>query len=48
MSRLFESRPGDDGLPGPERRLAVLALILGTLMAVVDTCLLYTSPSPRD
>ncbi len=37
MSRLFETRPGDDGLPGPERRLAVLALILGTLMAVVDT-----------
>ncbi|TDR50652.1 DHA2 family multidrug resistance protein-like MFS transporter [Halomonas ventosae] len=37
MSRLFDSRPGDDGLPGPERRLAVLALILGTLMAVVDT-----------
>ncbi|WP_163577901.1 MFS transporter [Halomonas faecis] len=37
MSRLFESRPGDDGLPGPERRLAVLALVLGTLMAVVDT-----------
>ncbi|MDR5900649.1 MFS transporter [Halomonas icarae] len=37
MSRLFETRPDDDGLPGPERRLAVLALILGTLMAVVDT-----------
>ncbi len=37
MSRLFATRPGDDGLPGPERRLAVLALILGTLMAVVDT-----------
>ncbi|MGL6249686.1 MAG: MFS transporter, partial [Billgrantia desiderata] len=36
MSRLFSTRPGDDGLPGPERRLAVLALILGTLMAVVD------------
>jgi len=37
MSRLFATQPGDDGLPGPERRLAVLALILGTLMAVVDT-----------
>ena len=36
MSRLFTTRPGDDGLPGPERRLAVLALVLGTLMAVVD------------
>lgn len=37
MSRLFSTRPGDDGLPGPERRLAVLALVLGTTMAVVDT-----------
>lgn len=37
MSRLFSTRPGDDGLPGPERRLAVLALILGTLVSVVDT-----------
>ncbi|RDB44871.1 MFS transporter [Halomonas sp. DQ26W] len=40
MSRLFETRPGDDGLPGPERRLAVLALVLGTLMAVVDTTMI--------
>ncbi|WP_290792942.1 MFS transporter [Halomonas sp.] len=40
MSRLFETRPDDDGLPGPERRLAVLALILGTLMAVVDTTMI--------
>jgi DHA2 family multidrug resistance protein-like MFS transporter len=37
MSRLFETLPGDDGLPGRERRLAVTALILGTSMAVVDT-----------
>ncbi|MFG6138357.1 MFS transporter [Halomonas sp. B23F22_10] len=36
MSRLFSNRPGDDGLPGAERRLAVLALILGTTMAVMD------------
>ncbi|QFT86324.1 Multidrug resistance protein stp [Halomonas sp. THAF12] len=36
MSRLFSNRPGDDGLPGSERRLAVLALILGTTMAVMD------------
>lgn len=36
MSRLFETRPGDDGLPGPQRRIAVGALILGTLMAVLD------------
>ncbi|MBB3191181.1 MFS transporter [Halomonas cerina] len=40
MSRLFETRPGDDGLPGPERRLAVLALILGTLMSVVDATMI--------
>ncbi|MGR4069965.1 MFS transporter [Billgrantia sp. C5P2] len=40
MSRLFSTRPGDDGLPGPERRLAVLALILGTLMAVVDVTMI--------
>lgn len=40
MSRLFSTRPGDDGLPGPERRLAVLALILGTTMAVVDTTMI--------
>lgn len=40
MSRLFTTRPGDDGLPGPERRLAVLALILGTLMAVVDVTMI--------
>ena len=36
MSRLFSTRDGDDGLPGPERRLAVVALVLGTLMAVVE------------
>lgn len=36
MSRLFETRPGDDGLPGPQRRIAVWVLILGTLMAVLD------------
>ncbi|WP_136247288.1 MFS transporter [Halomonas borealis] len=36
MSRLFSNRPGDDGLPGSERRLAVLALVLGTTMSVMD------------
>ncbi|SDF78897.1 MFS transporter, DHA2 family, multidrug resistance protein [Onishia taeanensis] len=36
MSRLFETRPEDDGLPGPQRRLAMLVLVLGTLMAVLD------------
>ncbi|GHC24703.1 MFS transporter [Aidingimonas halophila] len=40
MSRLFETRPGDDGLPGPERRLAVLVLVLGTLLAVIDTTMI--------
>ncbi|MDN6297590.1 MAG: MFS transporter [Halomonas sp.] len=38
--RLFETRDGDDGLPGPERFLAVLALVSGTLMAVVDTTMI--------
>ncbi|WP_075880859.1 MFS transporter [Vreelandella massiliensis] len=38
--RLFATRAGDDGLPGPERLLAVLALISGTLMAVVDTTMI--------
>lgn len=40
MSRLFATREGDDGLPGPERRLAVLALIFGTTMAVVDATMI--------
>ncbi|GGX97815.1 MFS transporter [Litchfieldella qijiaojingensis] len=38
--RLFETRPHDDGLPGPERRIAVLVLVLGTLMAVIDTTMI--------
>lgn len=38
--RLFEARLGDDGLPGAQRLLAVLALITGTLMAVVDTTMI--------
>jgi len=36
VSRLFSDEPGDDGLPGAERRLAVVVLIVGTLMAVLD------------
>lgn len=36
LKRLFETRPGDDGLPGPQRKLALLVLVLGTLMAVLD------------
>ncbi|WP_186764485.1 MFS transporter [Pistricoccus aurantiacus] len=40
MSRLFETRRDDDGLPGPERRLAVLALVSGTLMAVIDNTMI--------
>jgi len=34
--RLFETRPGDTGLPGPQRRWALLVLVMGTLMAVFD------------
>ncbi|PAU75906.1 MFS transporter [Halomonas salipaludis] len=40
MSRLFETRPDDDGLPGRERRIAVLAVMVGTLMAVIDTTMI--------
>ena len=35
-ARLFSDVPNDDGLPGAERRWAVLVLIVGTLMAVLD------------
>ncbi|SDM11506.1 MFS transporter, DHA2 family, multidrug resistance protein [Franzmannia pantelleriensis] len=40
MSRLFETRPDDDGLPGRERRIAVLVVVVGTLMAVIDTTMI--------
>ncbi len=46
MSRLFATREGDDGLPGPERRLAVLALIFGTTMAVVDATMINLALLP--
>lgn len=36
LSRLFETRPDDEGLPGPQRKLAMLVLVMGTLMAVLD------------
>lgn len=36
LKRLFEEREGDDGLPGRERKLALLAMITGTQMAVLD------------
>ncbi|SDV49148.1 MFS transporter [Chitinasiproducens palmae] len=36
MKHLFTDRPGDEGLPGSERRLAAAALILGTMIAVLD------------
>ncbi|WP_027965992.1 MFS transporter [Halomonas halocynthiae] len=39
-SRLFTDREGDVGLPGSERRLAVLALVLGTSMAVIDATMI--------
>lgn len=33
---LFTDLPGDDGLPGPQRRLALLALMTATAMTVLD------------
>lgn len=46
---LFETREGDDGLPGRERLLAVFALVSGTLMAVIDTTMINLAlPSIAD
>ena len=37
------------GIHGRTRWLALIVLCFGVLMIVLDTtCLLYTSPSPRD
>lgn len=36
LKRLFEERPGDQGLVGLQRRLATLVVVLATLMAVLD------------
>jgi len=33
---LFADLPGDDGLPGPQRRLAMIALMTATAMTVLD------------
>ena len=33
---LFADKPGDEGLPGPERRLAMIAVMTTTTMAVLD------------
>lgn len=33
---LFSDLPGDEGLPGPERRLAMIAVMTATTMAVLD------------
>ncbi len=33
---LFSDEPGDEGLPGPERRLAMTAVMTATTMAVLD------------
>lgn len=40
MSRLFSDREGDDGLPSADRRLAVVALTLSTLMSVIDVTMI--------
>ncbi len=36
MPQLFESRPEDEGLPGPQRKLAITVVMTGTTMAVLD------------
>src|SRR5207253_2185907 len=36
MSRLFGDLEGDDGLPGAQRRVAIIVMILGTGMTVLD------------
>ncbi|WP_311969392.1 MFS transporter [Pseudomonas baltica] len=36
MTELFADRPEDDGLPGAERRLAMIAIMTATAMAVLD------------
>ena len=36
MSKLFGDLPGDDGLPGATRRVAIIVMILGTSMTVLD------------
>ncbi len=33
---LFSDKPGDEGLPGAERRLAMIAVMITTTMAVFD------------
>jgi DHA2 family multidrug resistance protein-like MFS transporter len=37
MRRLFEDLPGDDGMRDRERRLVMLAVIIATVMAVLDS-----------
>jgi MFS transporter, DHA2 family, multidrug resistance protein len=36
MSRLFGDLEGDDGIPGAQRRVAIVVMILGTGMTVLD------------
>jgi DHA2 family multidrug resistance protein-like MFS transporter len=36
VTELFADRPEDDGLPGAERRLAMIAIMTATAMAVLD------------
>jgi DHA2 family multidrug resistance protein-like MFS transporter len=37
MSQLFGDQPEDDGLPGAARRVAIIVMILGTSMTVLDS-----------
>lgn len=34
--KLFQDQAGDDGLPGTQRRIAMMAIMLGTTMSVLD------------
>ncbi|MQR02007.1 MFS transporter [Glaciimonas soli] len=36
MSNLFSDLEGDDGIPGAQRRLAIIVMVLGTSMTVLD------------
>lgn len=37
MRKLFSDMEGDDGIPGPQRRMALCAMMLGALILVLDS-----------